>query len=199
MKFSYTCSLGHFCHSSTILKQNKLKLCSYPFDWMQSSYNNVIHCIKDDFNIFLDKSYYRTITNKQCEHSYYNMMFTQRNPLMYQNDYTYYIRCVDRFKNLLQNKGTKLFITINANNDSIDENIMHNMIEFNNTFGLYTDNYVLLIIYHIKNKKQNYHKITIKGNIHFLELHTTSISNGVSFTNFSDNAYLYNVIETMYK
>jgi len=34
LKINYTCSLGSLCHSSQILKQNKLKLCSYPFDWI---------------------------------------------------------------------------------------------------------------------------------------------------------------------
>ena len=199
MKFPFTCSLGPFCHSAIILKQNNLKKCSYPFDWIFSNYNNVLHCIHDDFKSFLDKSHYQTISNKQCSHSYYGKaIFQYRNPLIHDTDYKYYVRCVDRFRGLLINKEQKLFLTMNANNDAIDDSIIDTMVDFNKKFGIYTDNYVLLVILHVKNKERNYHKITIKGNIHFLELHTKSSSNGIAFTEYSDNIYLYNIIETHY-
>ena len=199
MKFAYTCSLGPFCHSTNLLKQNNIKMCSYPFDWIFSNYNNVIHCIKDDFKIFLDKSYYQSITDKRCSHSYYGKdMFRHHNPLMHDNDYKYYVRCVDRFKELLQSKHDKLFITINVNNDSIDDSIIDTMADFNNQFAIYTNNYILLVILHVKNKQKNHHKFTIKGNIHFLELHTISISDGLTFMNECDNVYLDNIIKTTY-
>lgn len=57
-EINYTCSLGSLCHSSQILKRNKYKLCSYPFDWIYSSCDTIIHCLEDDFHTFLDKSYY---------------------------------------------------------------------------------------------------------------------------------------------
>ena len=51
-QIKYTCSLGTKCHSSQILKINNLKVCSYPFDWIFSNCDNIIHCIEDNFNIF---------------------------------------------------------------------------------------------------------------------------------------------------
>ena len=42
--YNYACSLGNLCHSANILKRNKLKLCSYPFDWIFTNSKNVIHC-----------------------------------------------------------------------------------------------------------------------------------------------------------
>ena len=45
LQIDYTCSLGIICHSSKILKRNKYKLASHPFDWIFSSCNNIIHCI----------------------------------------------------------------------------------------------------------------------------------------------------------
>ena len=56
MEIKYVCSLGSLCHSAQILKNNNLKRCSYPFDWIFSSPNMVIDCISDDFKKFLDKS-----------------------------------------------------------------------------------------------------------------------------------------------
>jgi hypothetical protein len=199
MKFTYTCSLGPFCHSTNILKQNNLKMCSYPFDWIFSNYNNILHCIKNDFNIFLDKSYYQTISQTRCSHSYYGKdMFRHHNPLIHVSDYNYYIRCIDRFKVLLKKKRRKLFINIIVNNETIDELMIHSIIDFNNKLALYTNNYILLIILHLKNKQKNHHKFTIKGNIHFLELHTLSISDGLKFMNESDNMYLNNIMRTIY-
>ena len=101
------------CHSSQILKQNNLKLCSYPFDWIFSNCDIIIDCIEDNFDIFLDQSYYNDKGEFQCGHSKYGpIMFNHRNPLINIDHYNYYVRCVDRFKNLLQKQEHKLFIMI---------------------------------------------------------------------------------------
>jgi hypothetical protein len=43
MEINHVCSLGYLCQSSQILKQNGLKKCSYPFDWIFSNCDNIIH------------------------------------------------------------------------------------------------------------------------------------------------------------
>jgi hypothetical protein len=198
-KINYTCSLGSLCHSSQILKRNNLKKCSYPFDWIFSNYDNIIHCIEDKFNIFLDKSYYINVSQNQCGHSkYHNCMFNHHNPLINIDHYNYYVRCVDRFKNLLQKQEHKLFTMIFVNMDNINENKKNALIDFNNKFSKYTSNYTLLVIFHIPNKKQKHHIFTYNDNIHFLELHTLSSSNGVGFKNNNDNFYLDNIIKSKY-
>ena len=202
LEINYTCSLGSLCHSSQLLKRNNLKLCSYPFDWIFLNCDNIIHCIEDDFNIFLDKSYYQDIhckwNNNQCGHKYYNVnMFNHRDPRN-ETDYNYYIRCVDRFKNLLQKQNHKLFIMIVVNMNNIDENIKNNIIDFNNKFSKYTSNYTLLVIFHISNKEENNHIFTYNDNIHFLELYTLSSSCGLKFRNDNDNIYLDNIINSKY-
>ena len=199
LEINYTCSLGSLCHSSQILKSNKLKLCSYPFDWIFSHCDIITDCLEDDFNIFLDKSYYINISNSQCGHSKYNNgLFNHHNPLTNIDHYNYYVRCVDRFKNLLQKQEHKLFIMIFVNMNNVDENIKNKVIDFNNKFSNYTSNYTLLVIFHIPNKEQNYHIFTYKDNIHFLELHTLSSSDGVGFINKNDNIYLDNIINSKY-
>jgi hypothetical protein len=200
MEIKHTCSLGSLCHSSQLLKNNKLKKCSYPFDWIFSNCDNIIHCIEDDFNIFLDKSYYISVSDTICEHSYYGKrMFNNHNPLENENDYNYYVRRVIRFKQLLQYEEHKLFIMVLVNNENVDENQKNDIINFNNKFSKYTKNYTLLVIYHIKNKENNHHIFTHNDNIDFLELHTLSSSNGKIFTNKNDNDYLNNIINTTYK
>ena len=199
LEINYVCSLGSLCHSSQIFKRIKYKLCSYPFDWIFSHYDNIIHCIEDDFKIFLDKSYYINISQSICGHSKYNAcMFNHHNPLINIDHYNYYVRCVDRFKDLLQKQEHKLFTMIFVNIDNINDNIKNNIIDFNNKFSKYTSNYTLLIIFHIPNKQQNHHIFTYNDNIHFLELHTLSVSGGQEFHNNNDNIYLDNIIKSEY-
>jgi hypothetical protein len=199
MSFEYVCSLGPHCHSSQLLKDNKLKRCSYPYDWIFSNVNMILHTIENNFKIFLDKTYYINISTKQCGHSYYhNNMFNHFNPLINIDDYNYYIRCVDRFTDLLNNKEAKLFVMLFFNINNISEFNKNNIINFNNIFSTYTTNYKILIIINIHNKEQNYHNFTHNDNIDFLELHTLSSSNGVTFKNNNDNTYLNNIINNMY-
>ena len=83
LEINYTCSVGSLCHSSQILKRNNYKKCSYPFDWIFSNYDIIIDCLEDDFNIFLDKSYYNIISETQCGHSkYLYNMWWHHNPLL---------------------------------------------------------------------------------------------------------------------
>jgi hypothetical protein len=124
-------------------------------------------------------------------------MFNHHNPLINRDNYNYYVRCVDRFKNLLQKQEHKLFIMILVNINNINENIKK-MIEFNNKFSKYTSNYKLLIIFNIPNKELNHNIFTYYDNIDFLELHTLSVSNGVEFVNNNDNIYLDNIINSKY-
>jgi hypothetical protein len=114
-------------------------------------------------------------------------------------DYNYYVRCVSRFKKLLQKQEHKLFIMIFVNVNKIENDILNNIIEFNNKFSKYTSNYTLLVIFHIPNQQQNYHEFIYNDSIHFLVLHTLSRSDGKAFYNNNDNIYLDNIIKSKYK
>jgi hypothetical protein len=124
-------------------------------------------------------------------------MFNHHNPLINIGHYNYYVRCVDRFKNLLQKQQHKLFIMTFVNMNNIDENIKNNIIDFNNKFSKYTSNYTLLVIFNISNK-HHHHIFTYNDNIHFLELYTLSDSNGLQFKNNDDNIYLDSIIKSKY-
>lgn len=205
MEINYTCSLGSLCHSSQILKKNKLKKCSYPFDWIFSDCNIIIHCIEDDFKIFLDKSYYKSMGKNRCIHLKYTTkifkdIWRHHNPLNNEKDYNYYVRCVSRFRQLLQYEEKKLFIMIfvNGEHESHDNKFKKKIIEFNSKLSNYTKNYILLVIIHFPKKTYPHHIFTYNDNIHFLELYTISLSNGVKFNNNIDNKYLNNIINKTY-
>jgi hypothetical protein len=194
MEINNFCSLGTLCHSSLLLKRTKLKKESYPFDWIFSDYNIIIHCISDNFKIFLDKSYYININKNKCGHSYYHeKMFNHHNPLKIE-DYNYYNRCVERFKKLLKSSESKLFVMMYVNKDTKEiRNEIKKLVKFNNKFSKYTLNYILLVIFHNKNKIRN-HFFKYNNNIHFLYLSTKSSSDGIQFKNKNDNLYLDHIM-----
>ena len=206
MEIFHVCSLGSSCHTANIMKRNKLKLYSCAFDWIFSNVDNIIHCIEDDFKIFLDKSYYislsKSISKLQGGHSFYgDNMWYHHDLLLNLIHYNYYIRCVNRFKQLLKFKEHKLFIMTFVNNGAVDariKDIEHAVVDFNNKFSKHAHNYTLLVVFHIPNTDINHHTFTYIDNIHFLELHTISKSSGVSFYDETDNIYLDDIIKQTY-
>jgi hypothetical protein len=207
MDIKYVCSLGNSCHTAYILKRNKLKVVSYPFDWIISNYKIIKHCIEDNFHIFLDKTYYMSIEGgTKCRHTYYEEdMFYHHNPLINEKHYDYYVRCVNRFQDLLKKTDHKLFIMMITNITEMDATNLRSMkdvmIEFTQILSKYTTNYTLLVIFNIVNKENNYHMFSDSEctNIHFLELHTKTKSDGIVFKNMDDNIYLRNIIRNRYK
>lgn len=204
MEINYVCSFGERCHTATFLKRMGLKLVSYPFDWIYSGIDTIIHCVDDDFKIFLEKKYYQDPEIKyknfdnQCGHSFYHPNFFNHKDPRKEEHYNYYIRCIDRFRNLLKYKEHKLFVIMFLNMNNIDEDIKNSVIEFNKKISEYTSNYTLLTIFHLSNKRCNYHNFTYNHNIHFLELHTFSESYGSIFAYINDDIYLDNIIKKTY-
>ena len=202
MEINHVCSLGGLCHSSQILKRNKLKVCSYPFDWIFSNPNMIIDCIEDGFAKFLNKSYYIDASDnsrQKCIHSYYSkdITFNHHNPLSNKKHYDYYVRCIDRFKQLLKYQEHKLFILTIPNISCVNEAIKRDIIEFNNKLSKHTLNYTVLVILHIPGKPQK-HEFTYHDNIHFLELHTISKTDGVEFFDYRDTSYFDDILKTNY-
>lgn len=203
MEISFICSLGNMCHSACIMQKLNIKLESYPFDWIFSNFNIITHCLEDNFATFLNKKYYIDIpkikSNKMCGHAFYqNNMFWHKNPRI-KNDYDYYLRCVNRFRNLLKREENKLFIIINSNNNSILNNETKKSVDdFNLKLSNFTKNYTILYIYHIPNNSYQSYNFVKNDNIDFLELFTISKSNGKNFINNSDDAYLNEIIKEKY-
>ena len=198
--FNYVCSLGTLCHTAYFIKRHNLKKCSYPFDWIFSNINVVIDCLKDDFKKFLDKDNYidHSSNNPElCGHKIYNSaMFNHTSPRT-EEGYEYFVRCVNRFRNLLLKKEKKLFVIMSVNDEY--NNIENSLIELNNELKNITCNFNILYINHHAGILENSHSIVDIDNIDILELCTTSISNGVDFNNNDDNIYLDKIFTSNYK
>ena len=112
--YNHVYSLGPFCHTGNLLQRLDVKKESYPFDWICTNLNTIIHCIENDFKIFLDKKYYNSdIKNDKIIHTYYNEHFNGKGSFdnikdMTDEKYDYFIRCVDRFRKLLHRPKRKM-------------------------------------------------------------------------------------------
>jgi hypothetical protein len=205
-KIKYACSLGFNCHAAQFLKDNKLKMASYPFDWIMSDLSGVKHSIEDNFSDYLNKELYIDFNRSdRCGHkTLCSNMFVHHNPLSNEKDYQYFTRCVGRFQDLLKNKECKLFIIsiINGEHnigDKLSDEIKSRYIEFNDFLKKYTKKFKLLIIINYPNKKNNKHKLTQNDNLMFLEIDTLSCNTGTHYENDIDNKYLYNTVSKLFK
>lgn len=103
-------SLGENCNSAWYLKESKNKEESYPFDWIFSSPNIVLHTITDNFSSFMDRAQITSLGEKAGHNIYHNSLFNHRNPLSSNTNYSYYQRAVDRFINLINSSGQIIFV-----------------------------------------------------------------------------------------
>ena len=127
---THLASLGSFCLTGNILKNNGLRRYSLPFDWIFSSPQMLIDCLQDDFSAFLDRRHYRSISdgrwNPGAEHELYLQkygiaaVFAHRDPTR-EEDYLYFKRCVDRFRDLLRSRDSKLFLIMGRPNHALPD------------------------------------------------------------------------------
>jgi hypothetical protein len=206
------CSIGSFCQSSRLLQRLELKEESYPFDWILSNHKMVKHCIEDDFRTFLDKSQYTFIptsayTHKVCGHNYYSTIvdFTNENipgaVFMHhdlaqdEKDYEYFVRCVDRFRELIKSDERKLFIYFSRNRQySENESALIEFLEFMKFLDENVTNYNMIFIHHSIGTLT--HSVVSLNRLKFINL-SASRSDGLQFIEDEHNVYLDKIIKDL--
>lgn len=207
------CSLGHGCHSAAILQRLGIKIESYPFDWMNSRPGMIKDCIEDDFKKFLDRSYYSEIVNHwddhdACQHDFYasylqdvsnpekQIIFRHRNPLVDDEAYAYYQRCVERFRKLLSSNEEKTFIIMYPNRSLDTTASMMDTLSLSNFLVKYTNNFKIIAV-HGSVTGYRSHKITGGKNLKFIQLTTVTNDDGGNYTGQEDNQYLSEIIKKL--
>ena len=190
----HVCSLGTRCQSSQLLLETGLKKESYPFDWVFSSPADIEHILDDDFRSFLNKEMYGGKGPDQCDHTLYgNRMFNHHNPKDNDDHYLYFTRCVGRFRELLGREKGKLFVMtfLNLENDAeCVTDVRARAAQFNLYLSSKTCNYRLFVICHVPHCDVFGADVVDVGNIRFVTLHTTSLSDGVHLTDGHEDAML---------
>jgi len=194
-------SLGNYCLSSMLLKENNIKHDSYPFDWMVNCIDTVHHCIENNFSHFLNKENYLNIDNKTQNKIYFeetNKLFGnlktdhQHHNLLDNKDYEYLTRCVERFNNLDKSDKELVFVMIqplylNKTFNQYEEN----KIKIKNLFNILKlkfKNNIKLIIFTIKNEdNQTYKEEIIYKNLKIIELDSKMVKGNYGMMYFDKN------------
>jgi hypothetical protein len=196
----HICSLGTHCQSTQISKGLALKKESYPFDWVFSSPANIIDIIEDNFSDFLNKDLYIGINNKRCSHTKYGSnMFNHHNPKEIDPHFSYFVRCVERFRKLLEKESNKLFIIMfpNINNDLI-ETTKNQITELNHYIKQKTSNHFMFAVCHIPNQEEFKADTLDIDNLKIVLLHTKSVSNGLYLVDREENEMLQKLLAESY-
>jgi len=202
-------SLGQNCSTAWYLKELGLKDASYPFDWVFSSAEIILDCIDDDFNKFLNKSLIVPKKgNQSAGHRYYHAnMFNHRNPLRSEEDYHYYMRCCDRFKNIIKSSDHIVYLVTLINepqkrtlwSKGFNENFktpldqssktIQNLIE-NLKMGNINCRFIIIDHYTEEERKISYQEKS--ENLFELSFHAGGDSTGVRYTDpLDDFCYKY--------
>ena len=203
-KINYVISFGTLCHTAQFLKNNGLKLCSFPFDWIFSTPDIVFDCLEDSFTKLLSKKYYINHcdypnNNTNCGHSLYcKRMFQHLNPRL-ENDYNYLKRCISRLDQCLHKKNNKLFIITYVEDKKSFRDKISYFLEKANILNKYTTNYFILVINCIYNGESKINSIFNNGNLFIYDLYTLSPSDGINFSNNIDNENYRNIIYSNFK
>ena len=172
--------LGSCCHIAQTLREMKLVNCSYPFDWIKTSPTQIAGILEDDFKIFMDKESFKESENKNgCSHDVYGSnFFPHKNP-MKEEDYSYYERCIGRFRDVLGSSDTKLFIMIYNLEDGKDDPGISRINEY---LKRVTANYTLLIVrVHCNSENLDFTFKSVGQNVCVLNVHSKGKSNGLQF------------------
>ena len=157
--------------------------------------------MKDDFKLFLDRTLYTPHPEKgKCGHKLYGAgMFNHRNPLDIDAHYSYYTRCVDRFRRLLQSKDNKLFIVSFSNHKESDfDNAKNSVIELNTYLRTKTNNHYICVIYHIPGQDSFRSKIVKHENILFFMIYAKSTTSGIRLNDPTENKEVHKLILANY-
>lgn len=201
------CSLGSFCYSAQILRRNNIRQESNPFDWLFSNIEMVKHCIEDDFNAFLDKSYYYSVNpaegsdEKRCQHKLYESddkypVFNHHDPLTIDEHYQHFVRSVDRFRNTLKSTEKKVFIYTSYFNKYRDnfnfEEVLLESLLFTEFLDKHVNNYTLITI--CDSVGELNHRIIKGNNLVFIQL-SCSFNTGLEHEDTSHDQYLDNILK----
>jgi hypothetical protein len=113
MSFNYFISLGCSCFPALVGDTGEFRTCALPFDWNAGGIDVIEDCLDSNFSNFLDKSQYIkelsgvNPTQTVCGHKKYGYnYFIHKYPLA-DEDYTYFVRTVERFRTLLRDTNSK--------------------------------------------------------------------------------------------
>jgi hypothetical protein len=116
--YQHVVPFGTRCYASILIERVGMRDRAYPIDWLSSSPAMILHCLRDDFATFLDRSHYHDWPNIRCiHHMFYRCNFDVDSVFAHvdprsDRDYIYTRRAVARFRKACNADGRKLFFMV---------------------------------------------------------------------------------------
>lgn len=211
--FEHVVSLGNFCHAAMALKRAAYRAWSGPFDWVFSNVSMASHCISDDFAVFLDPQYWRSVPVAErhtpeanlCEHLFYRekfgvpFVFNHHDPSASREHAAYFHRCVNRFRQVLRSSAWKMFLIVSPAAVSLEH-----MRPLCSALECATSNFVVVALhFNVVEPKSNpplmpevIRTQRLRHDVLRVEMDVASPSNGVAFGNSMDNRILDKFLAT---
>jgi len=206
VEFSHACSIGNYCFSSALLNVLGIRDRALPFDWLFTTPKFTVEILDNDFSYFLNKDYIVDIADvspqngNQAGHSLYHKNFFNHKDPRNEEDYEYYVRCIDRFRDFIKLGDKKLFICSYKNLEKVmDDNLMWDIFELNKSLRSLTKNYHLLCHINYPNSKERKTEITEIGNVTFFELYTKLDNHGLGYGDGEDSKLFYKTFHELFK
>ena len=204
MAIEYAVSLGIVCHATSWINQMDLKRGSYPFDWICSSTSIVLDCIEGDFKKFLDRDLHIPNGGDPCNleksgHKFYGANILYHHNIRNDEKYSYFVRCVKRFRLLLKKPGRKLYV-ISYINKRIDlpNSQLESVKDIYKGLEKVTSNFEMLLIYHrIGDELET--KIDRIDGITIIQIYTTTTSHGTGFYDMNENTFFNESVFNLYQ
>tara|TARA_B100000900_G_scaffold411575_1_gene431546 strand:+ start:389 stop:1021 length:633 start_codon:yes stop_codon:yes gene_type:complete len=206
IEFKHACPIGNYCFSSAILNFLEIRDKALPFDWLFTTPHYTSEIIKDDFKEFLNKEHYVDIHDAEEEHGgrqaghslYHKNCFNHKNPRD-KEDYDYYVRCVERFREFLKMDEKKLFICSYKNTFKTIDEIKSEIDELHKILSQKTKNFHILCHanypYHMNVRSV----ITEVDNITFFELYSRGDNHGLGYGVPEDSLEFYKTFNSLFK
>ena len=202
---NYICSLGCQCSTASWIKQKNMKKCSYPFDWIYSNPKMILDCINDDFVKFLDRSLHIPSKHKKKKnisgHKIYGGCIFNHHYILEDEQYEYFVRCVNRFRELTKINDNKLFIIsfINKKKD-ITKELQKQLNDLYTTLQKITNNFDLLVVWHTIGTELKSNVIEDKelNNLKYINITTINRNNGRKIKDRKENKFYNRRIFELY-
>jgi len=203
-------SLGCFCHTANHFQRKGIRTCSHPFDWILSSPEMVLACLRDDFATFLNPQYHERLGDDISNHTLYgtmvlgnnfqgerpqNIMFTHRDVTQPENR-AYYERCVERFRGVLRSSLPTLFV-LTAQDVAFDATVIQ---ELHDELSSRIASFHLLCVsyYNDYHFRQESWTDPTRPRIRYMNVYTYSRTDGRGFAIETENDLFHDALQKHY-
>ena len=207
IEYNSACPVGNYCFGTSLLAEKKIRKEAMPFDWLFTTPKYTAEVIKDDFKDFLNPKYYTDIAlnepanERQAGHTLYHENFFNHKDPRLKEDYDYYVRCVDRFRDFMKKDDKKLFLCFFKNEKDMTNEMISEVVELNKVLSEKTTNHHLMVHINFPYKVTEKPIISVEqtDNLTIFQMHSLMDNHGLGYGHDLDAEEFEKVFDSITK